>query len=605
MRKHQVTWLPCELEALGIAAALKHFSPFIIQSLHPACVLTDSKPCVQAIEKLRRGEFSASPRVTSFLSIASQYQVNIRHLAGTANIPSDFSSRNAPDCNEPKCQICSFIATTEDSVVRSTSVQAICHLSRLPFTTRSAWLQIQSDCPDLRRTHSHLKQGTRPSKKLTNIKDVKRYLNVVSIARDGLLVVRQTNPLSPSIDLIVIPRSVLDGLVTALHIKLNHPSKHQLQLVMKRNFYALDMPNAIARVCETCHTCTSLRHFPQQIVEHSTEDPPVVVGVSYAADVLKRCKQSILVLRETTTSFTTTSIIPDEKANTLRDTLTSLCSAVHPLEGLPAIIRVDPAPGFTALRDDHSPKDLRISLELGRVKNKNKNAVAEKAIAEVEKEILGQNPNGGPVTALTLALSTSRLNSRLRRQGLSAYELWTHRNQFTREQLPISDRDTILEQHRQRKRNHPYSERSKNMTSSCSIPPTINVGDLVYLCTDRDRTQPRNRYLVTSRDGQWCLIKKFSGNQLRSTSYKVKTTECQLVSNQLPTSSRPYHQVTDSELEDDDMSDEVPSYLSVDVPSTLTLPANNEEPPTVQELPVSHSRPLREHRPPKYYGYEN
>lgn len=33
LRKHQVTWLPCDTEALGITAAIKHFSPFIEQSL--------------------------------------------------------------------------------------------------------------------------------------------------------------------------------------------------------------------------------------------------------------------------------------------------------------------------------------------------------------------------------------------------------------------------------------------------------------------------------------------------------------------------------------------------------------------------------------------
>jgi hypothetical protein len=96
-------------------------------------------------------------------------------------------------------------------VVRSTSVQDIRGLSGLPFTTRSAWIQIQSECPDLRRTHAHLKQGTRPSKKITNIKDVKRYLNVASIAKDGLLVVHRQTPLSSSNDLIIVPRTVLDG----------------------------------------------------------------------------------------------------------------------------------------------------------------------------------------------------------------------------------------------------------------------------------------------------------------------------------------------------------------------------------------------------------
>ena len=53
LRDRQVTWLPCEIEALAIAAATnsKHFSPFIIQSKHNACILTDSKPCVQAYEE--------------------------------------------------------------------------------------------------------------------------------------------------------------------------------------------------------------------------------------------------------------------------------------------------------------------------------------------------------------------------------------------------------------------------------------------------------------------------------------------------------------------------------------------------------------------------
>ena len=344
LRKHQVNWLPCEVEALGIAAAVKHFSPFIIQSDHHACILTDSKPCVQAIDKLRRGEFSASPRVTSFLSVVSRYQVDITHLAGSANIPSDFSSRNAPECTNPQCQVCSFISTTEDSVIRSTSSQDVHNLPHVPFTTRSSWIQIQSECPDLRRTHAHLQQGTRPSKKLTNIKDVKRYLNTVTIAKDGLLVVRKTDPLSPPTELIVVPRSVLDGLVTALHIKLDHPSKHQLLLMMKRTFYALDMQAAVARISDSCHMCVSLKKLPLQAVQHITDKPPNAVGISFAADVLKRCKQNIFVLRDTTTSYTLTSIIQDEKATTLRDTLGHLCSELHSLEGPPAIVRVEPAP---------------------------------------------------------------------------------------------------------------------------------------------------------------------------------------------------------------------------------------------------------------------
>jgi hypothetical protein len=68
LRSGQVLWLPCEIEALSVAAAVNHFSPYIVQSSTSACVLTDSKPYVQAFEKRCRGEFSASPRVSTFLS---------------------------------------------------------------------------------------------------------------------------------------------------------------------------------------------------------------------------------------------------------------------------------------------------------------------------------------------------------------------------------------------------------------------------------------------------------------------------------------------------------------------------------------------------------
>ena len=118
-------------------------------------------------------------------------------------------------------------------------------------------------------------QGTRPSKKLTNIKDVKRYLHVASVSKDGLLIVRchGDQPLSPTRECIIVPRQVLNDLLTALHIRLNHPTRHQLHAVVNRSFYALDMDKAIAHVTSSCHYCASLR---------------TTVGVSYAADVIKR-----------------------------------------------------------------------------------------------------------------------------------------------------------------------------------------------------------------------------------------------------------------------------------------------------------------------------
>ena len=207
LRGSQISWLPCEVEALSIAVATKHFSPYIIRSNHNACTLTESKPCVQAFEKLCRGEFSSSRRVSTFLSVESRFQASVRHVSGSAILPSDFSSRNAPPCQDNTCQVCSFIHRTKESVVRQASIQDILNgNARLPFTTRTSWLAIQSECKDLRRTHAHLAQGTRPSKKLTNVKDVKRYLNVATIAKDGLLVVKRNEPFAPSRECIIVPR---------------------------------------------------------------------------------------------------------------------------------------------------------------------------------------------------------------------------------------------------------------------------------------------------------------------------------------------------------------------------------------------------------------
>ena len=586
LKKHQVTWLPCEIEALGIAAAIKHFSPYIIQSKSKPCLLTDSKPCVQAIDKLCRGEFSASPRVTSFLSIVARYEVTVHHLAGSSNVPSDFASRNAPECHEPHCQICSFISRLEQSVVTNVSVEDITTgVIRLPFTSRSAWLSTQSECRDLRRVRAHLKQGTRPSKKLTNVRNVKRYLSSTTLARDGVIVVRHDMPFAPSRELIVVPRQVLDGLLTALHLKLSHPTKHQLKLVVPRNFYALDLDSAIERVTDTCHTCMSLLKLPQTLIDQSTTHLPDAIGVTFAADVIKRNRQLIFVIRETVSSYTSTCVVESERHDALRDCIVRLCVEFRPLDGPPAVIRVDPAPGFIALVDDPTLQRLGICLEVGRIKNPNKNPVAEKAVLEVEDELLRQEPCGGPVSSLSLAIATAQLNSRIRGRGLSAREIWFQRDQFSNEQLPISDRAIISEQHHSRLQNHEHSQISKAPRGKDALVPTIQVGDLVYIISDRSKSQARDRYLVTSIDNNWCYIRKFSGSQLRASSYKVKLSECYLVRGHVSTRIPTYR----PEVIDSDDTDDI-GPLTIAAPPVSQLEITTKPlvaPPNITTIPIA------------------
>ena len=527
LKKNELDWQPCEREALCLSSATKHYQPYITQSIHHPCILTDNDPCVKAYEKLCRGDFSASPRLSTYLTVVSRFQASVRHIAGIDNALSDFGSRNPAECDSKSCQICSFISESEECVVRNISVQDVLdNKCKLPFMSRAAWLMTQSECPDLRRARAHLEQGTRPSKKVTNIRDVKRYLNNIHIANDRLLVVRNDEPMAYIRERIVIPRSVLDGLLNALHIKLDHPTCHQLKTVSHRYFYALDMDKAIERVSSGCHLCSSLQQVKHMKQLQSSSDPPVSVGSQFACDIIRRERQFIIILREVVTSFTSSSLITNEQQTTLRDNLLQLCIPLRPLDGPPTVVRVDSAPGWKALKNDECLRKHNITIELGREKNKNKNPVAEKGVEELELEILKQQPLPGPVSSLTLSLATARLNARIRSRGLSSREMFFQRDQVSNQQLPLDDMDLIEKQHTARLQNHPYSEKSKAPNREYPIPISVSVGDLVYLHSDRDKTMARDRYIVTAVDGEWLNIRKFVGRQLRSSSYRVKNTEC-------------------------------------------------------------------------------
>jgi hypothetical protein len=63
-------------------------------------------------------------------------------------------------------------------------------------------------------------------------------------------------------------------------------------------------------------------------------------------------------------------------------------------------------------------KKAEITLVLSEVMNKNSNAVIDKGILELEKELLNLQPDGQPISQTTLSIAINNLNSkRLRRNG--------------------------------------------------------------------------------------------------------------------------------------------------------------------------------------------
>ena len=84
--------------------------------------------------------------------------------------------------------------------------------AKLAFAIRSTWRSAQSECSDMRHSITELKQGTCPSKKITDVKDIKRNLHSCSVSRDGLLIVSREEPFAPIRESTGVPRNALAGL---------------------------------------------------------------------------------------------------------------------------------------------------------------------------------------------------------------------------------------------------------------------------------------------------------------------------------------------------------------------------------------------------------
>ena len=140
---------------------------------------------------------------------------------------------------------------------------------------------------------------------------------------------------------LVVPRSVLDGLLTALQIQFSHPSKYQTKHLFSGYFFALDVDKAIDLVSSSCHICETVKSTPKHFQPQSSEEAPWSIGASFATDVARRHQQLILILRETISSYTLTTIIKSEKHEDLYDALIVLCSQVRSLHDGGATVRVN------------------------------------------------------------------------------------------------------------------------------------------------------------------------------------------------------------------------------------------------------------------------
>jgi hypothetical protein len=87
----------------------KHFSPHIRENKNVTTVYTDNMPTVHAWRRMKKGAFSASARVASFLTGLSALTVEVVHKPGKEMITSDYNSCHPNSCSlnrDVNMQVC-------------------------------------------------------------------------------------------------------------------------------------------------------------------------------------------------------------------------------------------------------------------------------------------------------------------------------------------------------------------------------------------------------------------------------------------------------------------------------------------------------------------
>jgi len=246
----------------------RNFAPFIRDSHHSIQVLTDNESCVDAYQKLRQGKFSTSSRVSTFLTTLSKFNVEVCHIKGSSNLSSDYSSRNPNVCSDKSClQVC----TANCRFCRPTSVNSFgirpnAILEQLFLAHRT---------PGLPFFTTHLRTpaaGDTPCEKneACNIWRAQIFAHRYDIRQQPLLG-SQKRSIRPSTK--AYHRTCchsITGLLTALHIQLNHPARTQLQKVFDRHFYAINSAASIEAVTSNYYTCRSLKKLPNEVFEQTS-----------------------------------------------------------------------------------------------------------------------------------------------------------------------------------------------------------------------------------------------------------------------------------------------------------------------------------------------
>ena len=497
LKPHMIKWNPCEIEACALGTAIECFYDYIKQSTKSVVICPDSKAVVDAANKLAKGMFSLSPKIQTFLNNLSKIKYDIQHISGKSghNAASDYQSRNSYLCKSEVCQICTYVQDTSDTII-DVKLNAAIHTAdktAMPFLNREVWKDLQEKDHACRQAKICLSSGQQPTKKAGNTNNnIRKYVSKADVAKDGLLVVLTTVPMtSTKQEKIIIPSNFVDAIITQLHVKFQHPTKSQLLHLFNRYFYATGANRIIEETYNNCQICQSNKRLPAALVTYSTTTVAEHPGTHFGVDIMRQAKQKILIARDQFSSYVTATFINDETKDTLRD---ALIAVINPIRTTgPVTVRTDNAASFKSLHNgDTALEKMEIHIELSDPMNKNGNACVDKAIGEVIDEITRILPSEQNLSQTLLAQAILHLNSRIRRKGkLSAAEILFSRDQLNNHNLLIEDKEIQSDQTNTRQL---ANQRNNEKVKQADI--NIHQGDIVQMRDNPKKHQVRDSFLV-------------------------------------------------------------------------------------------------------------
>ena len=521
LKPHHIKWSPCEIESVAFGTAIQAFYDIIKESNKPVIICPDSKPVCDATKLLQKGKFSLSPRIQTFLNNMGKISCDVQHISGKSgqNHVADYQSRNTFPCNADICQLCDYVNQQADTIIDSkvASIQP-----EIPYANREAWKNVQRNDKAISIAKTAISTGQLISKKSGKINsDARKIVANAKIAPDGLLVVhRSIHYTTEKEERIIIPSDYLPTLVNQLHSQNNHPSKHQLKQLFDKYFFGTGVANIIEDKSNNCQTCCSLKKLPMN--NHFTSSTNAKVpGTHFGGDVIKRAKQKILVVRDQFSSYTVADFISDETSETLEDNLIKLVTPIRHSGKI--IVRTDQATGFTKALKSSKLAELDISIELGNSLNKNSNAVIDKGIQELEKEITIIVPGEKPIDQVVLSKALMNLNNRLRRSGaISARNILFSRDDKRMININLNDQAIAQDQLKSRE----YANQGKNKDKPL-MNTNVTKGDQVMLNKNPSKHNARDTFEVIAEKGESdykneILIKKISNpSAFRNTKSKM------------------------------------------------------------------------------------